>query len=104
VFCTNCERLNQSLMANYLVVLMPKERVSSGVSGLDELLGGGYVKGRSTLLTGGPGTGKSILTWHFLFDGVEKNENVILFSLDQTSEMIIEDMRDFGWDAKSPIE
>jgi KaiC/GvpD/RAD55 family RecA-like ATPase len=91
-------------MANYLVVLMPKERVSSGVSGLDELLGGGYVKGRSTLLAGGPGTGKSILTWHFLFDGVKKDENVILFSLDQTSEMIIEDMRDFGWDAKSPIE
>jgi KaiC/GvpD/RAD55 family RecA-like ATPase len=45
-----------------LVVVMPKERVSSEVVGLDELLGGGYVKGRSTLLAGGPGTGKSILT------------------------------------------
>ena len=47
---------------------MVKERVSSGVKGLDDLLGGGYVEGRSTLLAGGPGTGKSILTWHFLFE------------------------------------
>ncbi|MHA2359933.1 MAG: RAD55 family ATPase, partial [Candidatus Thorarchaeota archaeon] len=46
---------------------MPKTRVSTGVIGLDTLLEGGYVKGRSTLLAGGPGTGKSILTWHFLF-------------------------------------
>ena len=61
---------------------MVKERVSSGVKGLDDLLAGGYVEGRSTSLAGGPGTGKSILTWHFLFDGVEKGEKGILLSLD----------------------
>jgi len=83
---------------------MAKERVSSGVKGLDDLLGGGYVEGRSTLLAGGPGTGKSILTWHFLFDGVEKEEKVILLSLDQTSDMITEDMTDFGWNPKEAEE
>lgn len=66
----------------WLVVRMPKTRVSTGVPGLDELLEGGYVQGRSTLLAGGPGTGKSILTWHFLFDGVEKGESGLLVSLD----------------------
>ena len=83
---------------------MTKTRVSTGVSGLDTLMEGGYVKGRSTLLAGGPGTGKSILTWHFLFDGVEKGENGLLVSLDQTSDMIKEDMSDFGWDAKKAID
>lgn len=83
---------------------MAKERVSSGVKGLDDLLAGGYVEGRSTLLAGGPGTGKSILTWHFLFDGVEKGEKGILLSLDQTSDMITEDMTDFGWDPKKAVE
>jgi circadian clock protein KaiC len=83
---------------------MPKIRVNSGVSGLDELLMGGFVKGRSTLIAGGPGTGKSILTWHFLFDGVEKGENGLLVSLDQTSEMIIDDMSDFGWSPEDAIE
>jgi predicted ATP-dependent serine protease len=60
---------------------MPKTRVSTGVPGLDELLVGGYVKGRSTLLGGGPGRGKSILTWHFLYEGISKGENGPLVSI-----------------------
>lgn len=83
---------------------MPKEHVSSGVEGLDTLLEGGYVKGRSTLLAGGPGTGKSILTWHFLYDGVQNGDNVILVSLDQTSETIMHDMTDLGWKAEEAID
>lgn len=83
---------------------MPKTRVSTGVPGLDELLVGGYVKGRSTLLAGGPGTGKSILTWHFLYDGVSKGENGLLVSLDQTSEMIADDMSDFLWNPREAID
>lgn len=86
------------------MVSMPKKRVSSGVDGLDTLLDGGYVEGRSTLLAGGPGTGKSILTWHFLFDGIQKGEKGILVSLDQTSDMIAEDMSDFGWNPSKTIE
>ncbi len=83
---------------------MPKEHVSSGVKGLDEILSGGYVKGRSTLIAGGPGTGKSILTWHFLFDGFEKGERGILVTLDQTQDMIIDDMSDFGWDTQKALK
>ncbi|MHA1576498.1 MAG: RAD55 family ATPase [Candidatus Thorarchaeota archaeon] len=83
---------------------MAKKRVSSGVEGLDDLLAGGYVDGRTTLLAGGPGTGKSILTWHFLFDGIEKGEKGILVSLDQTSDIITEDMEDFGWKPEKVIE
>jgi hypothetical protein len=55
-----------------IALKIPKERVSSCISGLDELLSGGYVKGRSTLL---------------LFNGVKKEESGILFSLDQPSKM-----------------
>lgn len=83
---------------------MVKTRVSSGVKGLDDLLVGGYVERRTTLLAGGPGTGKSILTWHFLFDGIDKGEKGILVSLDQTSDMIIEDMKDFGWNPEKSLE
>ena len=86
------------------MVVLAKKRVSSGVHGLDELLAGGYVEGRSTLLAGGPGTGKSILTWHFLFEGIANSEKGILVSLDQTSDMIAEDMTDFGWSPQPAIE
>ncbi len=78
-----------------------KDRVSSGVTGLDQILGGGYVKGRSVLITGGPGTGKSILSWQFLFNGIKRGENGILLSFDQTTEMIKADMNSFGWDPES---
>jgi KaiC/GvpD/RAD55 family RecA-like ATPase len=83
---------------------MTKERVSSGIEGLDKLLNGGYMKGRSILLAGGPGTGKSILTWHFIFDGLKKGENAVLLSLDQLSDMIIEDMQSLGWDPTPEIK
>ncbi|MBD3405239.1 MAG: hypothetical protein GF411_03770 [Candidatus Lokiarchaeota archaeon] len=91
------------LSSIHLVLEVEKERISSGVEGLDKLLGGGYVSGRSILLAGGPGTGKSILTWHFIFQGLENGENAILLSLDQKTEMIIEDMKSFGWDPEPAL-
>ncbi len=83
---------------------MTKERVESGVPGLDKLLGGGFVSGRSILVVGGPGAGKSIFSWHFLFDGIKRGENVILLSLDQSTENIIEDMENFGWTPRNDVQ
>jgi KaiC/GvpD/RAD55 family RecA-like ATPase len=83
---------------------MGKDRVSSGISGLDRLLDGGYIRGRSMLIVGGPGTGKSILTWHFLFDGLVNNERAVLLSLDQPPDIILGDMANFGWDPSISVE
>ncbi len=83
---------------------MGKDRISSGIPGLDKLLNGGYMKGRSILIAGGPGTGKSILTWHFLFDGIVNNETAVLLSLDQSSEVVLNDMANFGWDPTEAVE
>ncbi len=79
-------------------------RVSSGIAGLDQALGGGFVKGRSVLVAGGPGTGKSILSWHFLFEGIKNNEPGILLSLDQRDDMIISDMERLGLDVRSALD
>ncbi|MCF2138060.1 MAG: hypothetical protein K9W43_12570 [Candidatus Thorarchaeota archaeon] len=82
---------------------MELPRVSSGVEGLDQALHGGYVRGRSVLAAGGPGTGKSILSWHFLYEGIKNGEPGVLLSLDQSEEMIRSDMSRFGWDVDSAI-
>ncbi|MEM2141706.1 MAG: ATPase domain-containing protein [Candidatus Thorarchaeota archaeon] len=70
-------------------------RVSSGIEGLDLLLGGGYLPGRTVVISGGPGTGKSVISWQFLFDGSHHGERGVLMSLDQSSESILADMRSF---------
>ncbi len=83
---------------------MMQKRVSSGVAGLDVMLGGGFIKGRTVLLAGGPGTGKSILTWHYVFEGLKNDEPAILLSLDQPVQMIQTDMQKFGWNPEEAIE
>ena len=83
---------------------MGKDRISSGIPGLNRLLDGGYILGRSMLIVGGPGTGKSILTWHFLFDGLMNDENAVLLSLDQPLDLILSDMANFGWDPREAVE
>jgi circadian clock protein KaiC len=41
-------------------------RISTGISGFDEIVDGGYIPGNTYLLSGAPGTGKTTLGWHFL--------------------------------------
>ncbi|TQQ82833.1 recombinase RecA [Halonotius terrestris] len=53
------------------------ETISSGIAELDELLKGGYVRGRTYLVQGVSGTGKSLLGQHFLQDGLENGETVV---------------------------
>jgi circadian clock protein KaiC len=53
------------------------ELVASGVTELDELLNGGYVRGRTYLVQGVSGTGKSLLGQHFLRAGLDAEETVV---------------------------
>jgi KaiC/GvpD/RAD55 family RecA-like ATPase len=71
----------------------------TGVEGLDELLGGGFPQGRTILVIGGPGTGKTILAAQFLYKGMyDKNENGIYVSLDENKDHFCAEMKRFGWD------
>ncbi|TMH95773.1 hypothetical protein E6H37_04700 [Candidatus Bathyarchaeota archaeon] len=62
------------------------DRTPTGIPGLDEILTGGFPRGRVILLVGGPGTGKTILTSQFLMNGIKMyGENGAFVSLDETS-------------------
>lgn len=75
------------------------QKISTGISGLDELIGGGLPKGRVILVIGGPGTGKTIMCGQFLYKGIyESKENGILVSLDEGRDHFYSEMRGFGWD------
>lgn len=75
------------------------ESVPTGVEGLDELIDGGFPKGRIILVLGGPGTGKTILASQFLYKGISQyNENGIFVSLDESKNHFYSEMLKFGWD------
>jgi KaiC/GvpD/RAD55 family RecA-like ATPase len=79
--------------------------VLTGVEGLDELISGGFPRGRVILLLGGPGTGKTILASQFLYKGIAQyGENGILVSLDESKNHFYSEMLKFGWDFKKAEE
>ena len=73
----------------------------SGVPGLDEITGGGLPKGRCIALYGGPGSGKTILSIQFLYNGaVDHGENGVFVSLSENPAEIRANMNAFGWNLK----
>ncbi len=80
---------------------MSIKRVKTGIEGLDTMLGGGFPEGRVILVTGGPGTGKTILCSEFLHYGASKqNDKVVYISLDEKKSHYTREMLNFGWDFK----
>ncbi|MEM2918273.1 MAG: ATPase domain-containing protein [Candidatus Altiarchaeota archaeon] len=75
------------------------ERCPSGIPGLDELIEGGYPRGRTILISGTCGTGKTTFAVQFLYAGVKDyNENGIMVTLEQTPEELRRDMLKYGMD------
>lgn len=75
------------------------ERLSTGVKGLDDMLGGGLPSKRCVLVCGGPGSGKTIFGIQFLCNGVTKyGETGLYITLDESPSKLSEDMAAFGWD------
>ncbi|GAC1306662.1 MAG: ATPase domain-containing protein [Vulcanimicrobiaceae bacterium] len=63
---------------------LQKARVSTGIAGLDEVLGGGLLAGRTYLLSGPPGGGKTTLGWHFLCAGSHVGESTLFITFSET--------------------
>jgi circadian clock protein KaiC len=73
------------------------EKVSSGVTGLNDVLGGGYPAFRVHLIEGAPGVGKTTLALQFLMDGARRGERVLYITLSETSDELQAVARSHGW-------
>jgi circadian clock protein KaiC len=69
-----------------------QERVSSGVKRLDTMLGGGYYRGASVLITGFPGTAKTTLSGAFAEAACKRRERTIFFSFDSDDAEVIRNL------------
>src|SRR5437870_1157670 len=72
--------------------------LSTGVAGVDELLGGGFYPGSAMLVAGPAGSGKSSLAIQFLAEGVEQGEPGVLAMFEETPVKYLEQAKGFGLD------
>ncbi|MEA2718186.1 MAG: circadian clock protein KaiC [Candidatus Eremiobacteraeota bacterium] len=75
-------------------------RAPTGITGLDEVLHGGYVTRRTYLLTGPPGGGKTTIGWHFLTAGVAAGERVLFITLGESEAELIENAEYSGFETR----
>ncbi|MBS7608496.1 AAA family ATPase [Candidatus Bathyarchaeota archaeon] len=74
------------------------KRVTSGIEGLDDIIGGGFPKGSTILVCGNPGTGKTVFSAQFLYKGAKVHgENGVYVSFGEKREAFMSFMKAFGF-------
>lgn len=93
-FCTECGT-PLPLTAN---------RVSTGNEQLDSILGGGFKRGKTYLVAGKAGTGKTIFSLQYLLHGANNGEPGIYVTVDEKPETLMDDSMRFGWNLYECIQ
>lgn len=76
-------------------------RCPSGISGLDDILAGGFPSNCFYLVQGDPGSGKTTLALQFLLEGVRRGEKVFYITLSETKEELLKVAASHGWSLDS---
>ena len=75
------------------------QRVPTGIKGFDELCEGGLISGRTYLLSGIYGSGKTIFSLQYLYNGITKYDDAGIFiATEERPEQIRQNASNFGWD------
>ena len=75
----------------------PMDGVTTGISGLDDILGGGLERGRVFLLEGDPGTGKTTIALQFLLAGLAAGERGLFITMSETEDELRAAAASHGW-------
>lgn len=73
-------------------------QVPSGIPGLDQLMGGGARQSDASLVTGPSGVGKTLFGLRWLVQGIERNENCLYVTFQDTGAQLASVAAGFGWD------
>jgi circadian clock protein KaiC len=79
------------------------EPLLSGISELDQLLGGGLDRGTNTLLMGPSGSGKSSLALQFVTAALGRGERALFVTFDETKSILHKRASGMGWHLEGPI-
>ena len=84
--------------------LMQVQKLPTGIEGFDDVCHGGLPIGRSTLISGTSGTGKTIFSLNFLYNGIRQyNEPGIFVTFEESPLDILRNAASFGWDLQSMV-
>jgi circadian clock protein KaiC len=79
-------------------------KTPTGVDGLNEITGGGFPKGRPTLICGSAGCGKTVLAMQFLIKGItEYNEPGVFMSFEESAKDLAQNVKSLGFDLERSI-
>jgi len=77
---------------------VPLAKTPTRIGGLDDILEGGLPEGRTTLVSGGPGSGKSVIGLEFLYRSAAAGEPAIFISFEERANEIKQNALTMGWD------
>ena len=81
------------------------DRVKTGIPGFDAIISGGIPRGDLVVLSGDPGSGKTIFCMEFVYLGAKKfDEPGVFVSLEESKEELIKTAKLFGWDVDELIK
>lgn len=96
-------KLNDDQIYQSPVIVDGLPKVPTGIPGLDAILNGGLPAGRTTLVSGGPGTGKSILGLEFLYRRAMVGDPGIYVTFEERAKDVRQNALTLGWDFE-PLE
>jgi len=79
-------------------------RVKTGIEGLDIILSGGLPEKSITLVSGPPGSGKSIFCFQFLYEGIKEGERGLFLTLDKKVNGLLVQAKKLGFDFQPSLE
>ena len=74
------------------------KRITTGIDRLDEIISGGLPSNSITLVSGTPGSGKSILCFHYMWEGLNNGEKCLYLTSDERIESIIRQADELNFD------
>ena len=78
--------------------MIESKRIKTGILGLDEILGGGFVSHTVNVVLGSAGAGKTIFSIQYLLKGIEEGDKCIFVSFDMDEKNLIRTTKSLGWD------
>ena len=81
------------------------KKLETGIAGLDEIANGGLPHGRSTLIAGTAGSGKTVMALQFLYCGItDYDENGVLVTFEETPADMMANVASFGWNLEALVD